>query len=350
MQPRPIAETVGPVGRACGCSRRCSFVRCSELTDYNAVSTPPLAGRPRLAVTRPRADAAHPLDRDPHPDARRRIVHRRKAHSGPRYTRASSWSSSAAPPSSIVARPWTTTYSRRPGGWIPVPSKETATRGSRRTFSSFRWRGFRCAVTSSSPSTATHTQVTCGAPFGLIVTRWPSAPVRIAPSRSREGSRQPSLLRPCPRRARPLHAEGSVPAGRVALLRIVLPGRRTADSQDARIQARGGRLHRLSRSRSRGHPDESRTPAARRPASTGAMGMAPSTTRTAVRCRASLTCTEAVAIAERSLLRGPQATGRRGRSAASGPPAGCNHRSTRATCAWRPPAWAQRTRASANSP
>ena len=30
----------------------------------------------------PRADAAHPLDGDPHPDARRRIVHRRKAHRG----------------------------------------------------------------------------------------------------------------------------------------------------------------------------------------------------------------------------------------------------------------------------
>lgn len=30
----------------------------------------------------PGADAAHPLDQDPQPNARRRIVHRRKAHLG----------------------------------------------------------------------------------------------------------------------------------------------------------------------------------------------------------------------------------------------------------------------------
>src|SRR5215218_4623426 len=100
--------------------------------------------------------------------------------SGPRYTCASSCSSSGAPPSSIAAVPWTTRYSLSPGGWIRVPSNETTTRGSRRTLRSLRCRGFRCAVRRSSPSTATHTQVTCGAPSGLLVTRCPSAPDRMS--------------------------------------------------------------------------------------------------------------------------------------------------------------------------
>jgi len=42
----------------------------------------PLGTRRGLRSIRPRPDPAHPLDCDPHPDARRRIVHRREAHIG----------------------------------------------------------------------------------------------------------------------------------------------------------------------------------------------------------------------------------------------------------------------------
>ena len=70
----------------------------------------------------PGADAAHPLDQDPQPDARGRIVHRRKAHLGAQVD-VREPGAAPAPPSSIVARPWMTTYSRRPGRWILVPSK-----------------------------------------------------------------------------------------------------------------------------------------------------------------------------------------------------------------------------------
>ena len=49
--------------------------------------------------------------------------------SGPRYTCASRWSSSGAPPSVMRALPWTTRYSARPLGLPPV-SIERTTRGS----------------------------------------------------------------------------------------------------------------------------------------------------------------------------------------------------------------------------
>ena len=145
------------------------------------------ADNPGLRLAHPRrsvgpgADAPDSLDRDSHAGAGRRIVHRREADLRAQVPRASRCKSSGAPPSSIVARPWPTTYSRRPGGWIPVPSNETATRGSRLTFSSLRSCGFRCAVTSSSPSTAAR-RSHCGLASGLMVTRWPSAPVRISSS------------------------------------------------------------------------------------------------------------------------------------------------------------------------
>src|ERR1044071_5591742 len=100
--------------------------------------------------------------------------------SGPRHTCARRCSRSAAPPSSTLARPCTTRYSLRPGGWISVPSKVSVTRGSRRTFSSLRWLA-RWPETSSSPSTPIQTHVTCGEPSELSVTRWPSAPDSISP-------------------------------------------------------------------------------------------------------------------------------------------------------------------------
>ena len=123
------------------------------------------------------------------PPARRRSASARRgadrpsAESAPRDrdTRARALgSSSAAPPSSIVAFPCTMRYSSSPGGRTSVASKEIVTRGSRRTLSSFRWCGLRWAVSRSSPSTATHTRVTCGAPVPPIVARWPSAPDRIS--------------------------------------------------------------------------------------------------------------------------------------------------------------------------
>src|SRR6266480_34698 len=67
-----------------------------------------------------------------------------------------------------------------------VPSKDTATRGSRLMLRIF-WCSGRCAATSSSPSTPTQTHETCGLPSRFCVTRCASAPDSIS-SRALSGS------------------------------------------------------------------------------------------------------------------------------------------------------------------
>src|SRR5512133_2500752 len=72
------------------------------------------------------------------------------------------------------ARPWMTRYSLRPMPLVSVPSKDSVTRGSRRMLSSLR-RGPSEAKTSSPSSRPTQTQLTCGLPSALTVTRCASA-------------------------------------------------------------------------------------------------------------------------------------------------------------------------------
>src|SRR5918999_4077554 len=103
------------------------------------------------------------------------------------------WRRSAAPPGSIRAVPWTTRYSFRPGGCISVPSMESTTRGFRRTLRSFCCFSLRWPETSSSPSSPIHTQLTCGEPSALSVTRWPSAGDSISARASAGSSTEPSL-------------------------------------------------------------------------------------------------------------------------------------------------------------
>src|SRR5262247_350818 len=63
-------------------------------------------------------------------------------------------------------------------GFLPVPSRESATRGSLRTFLTFCHTPM-CPLTNSSLSMPTHTTEIWGLPSALSVVRWASGPVAI---------------------------------------------------------------------------------------------------------------------------------------------------------------------------
>jgi hypothetical protein len=128
----------------------------------------------------PRADSAHPRDPDPDPDARRRIVHRRKAHIGAKVHARELLKQLRSPAFLDRRSAMDDDVLAQAGRMDPGSLEGECNAGIPSDVLELCWRRSRWAVSSPSRSTATHTHVTCRLPSGLLVTRWPSAPARIS--------------------------------------------------------------------------------------------------------------------------------------------------------------------------